>query len=166
MANKLLLPFPLLSDARGELAKTYGLWNDREGVAIPAIVVIDHSGEIRYLYEGSDFADRPDDEELYASLDELRRPSTRRESTKPGQPLIRLSGAAAHNSVRPDRPPITLEQLVPSYRGVYFTTRALKTRFEAMGRSGKKAFRETDRYQSMTTGYADAIKATVSMKES
>ncbi len=166
MANKLFLPFPLLSDARGELAKTYGLWNDREGVAIPAIVVIDRSGEIRFLYEGSDFADRPDDEELFAALDDLRRSPNVRESPETSLPFIRLSGADAHDSVRPERPPMPLENLVPYYRGVYFTTRALKGRFEAMGRSGKKAFRETDRYQAMTNGYADAIKATVAMKDS
>ena len=165
MSNKLLLPFPLLSDARGELAKSYGLWNDREGVAVPTIIVIDRSGEIRYLYEGSDFADRPGDEELFSTLDGLDRSSSGQDGTEPNDTGVYLSGAEAQDSVRPDRPPIQLSDLVVYYRGVYFTTLALKKRFEALGRSGKKALHETDRYQSITNGYADAIKATVEMKK-
>jgi hypothetical protein len=162
MKNKLLIPFPLLSDARGELAKKYGLWNE-EGVASPSIVVIDQSGEIQYLYAGSDFADRPGDEEIYAALDGLKK------KDKPGLegPEIRLSGIEAQNgSVRPDRPPITLEQLIPYYRGVYFTTLAFKKRFGEWGRAGKNAFREVGKYQTLTSGYSKALQATKKLKSS
>jgi peroxiredoxin len=41
MVEKLGLPFSLLSDPRGELARRCDLWNDKEGVAVPAIVVVD-----------------------------------------------------------------------------------------------------------------------------
>jgi peroxiredoxin len=44
MVDKLDLPFPLLSDPRGELIKRLGLWNDEEGVSEPAIVALDKSG--------------------------------------------------------------------------------------------------------------------------
>ncbi len=43
---------------------------------------------------------------------------------------IRVSAEEAEAStVRPNRPPITLEQLVPYNRGVFFATDALKRRF-------------------------------------
>jgi hypothetical protein len=70
MVEKLGLPFSLLSDPRGELARRCDLWNDKEGVAVPAIVVVDQGGIVRYLYKGDDFADRPGDEEVFDALDE------------------------------------------------------------------------------------------------
>ena len=56
-----------LSDPRGDLIKRYGLWDEEEGVARPSIVVVDRSREVRYLYSGSDFADRPSDAEVFAA---------------------------------------------------------------------------------------------------
>ena len=35
MVGKLQLPFPLLSDPEGELARMCGLWDAEEGVAVP-----------------------------------------------------------------------------------------------------------------------------------
>ena len=164
LVNKLLLPFPLLSDARGEVARAYGLWNDREGVAVPAIVVVDGSDEVRYLYEGTDFADRPTDEELYAALDGVRNPSTDRvEITAPS---IRVTATEAHETVRPDRPAMSLDDLVPYYRGVYFTNAALKRRFDNMGWRGRKALRAVTRHAGITGGYAKAIGQTVELKNS
>lgn len=163
MKNKLLIPFPLLSDARGELAKLCGLWNEEEGVAIPSIMVVDQSGEIQYHYAGSDFADRPGDEEIFAALKGLK------QEDKPGLegPKIRISGIEAQNeSVRPDKPPIPLEQLIPYYRGVYFTTVALKKRFGEWGRAGKDAFREVGKYQTLISGYSEALQETKKLKSS
>ncbi len=163
MKNKLMLPFPLLSDARGDLIKKCGLWNEDEGVSIPSIVVIDQSGGIQYHYAGSDFADRPGDEEIFSALDGLKK------KDKPGLegPEIRLSGIEAQSeSVRPDRPPITLEQLIPYYRGVYFTTVALKKRFGEWGKSGRDAFKEVGKYQTLTRGYSEALQETIKLKSS
>ncbi len=161
MVGKLLLPFPLLSDPEGELARRCGLWNAEEGVAVPSIVVVDQSGEVRYLYSGSDFADRPGDEEVFAALDGLDRSIER----TTGGPEFRVTAARARKvSVRADRPPIALEHLVPYYRGVLFTTIALKKRFGGWGRSGKKAFGEVDGYQTMIRRYNKAIKETVEFK--
>jgi hypothetical protein len=47
MADKLDLPFHLLSDPRGELIKLCDLWNDEEGVSEPVIVALDRSGTIQ-----------------------------------------------------------------------------------------------------------------------
>jgi hypothetical protein len=72
MAEKLDLPFPLLSDPRGDLIKRCGLWNEEEGVSEPVIVALDGSGTVRYLCSGgTNFADRPRGESLLYSLDRV-----------------------------------------------------------------------------------------------
>ena len=160
MVEKLDLPFLLLSDAKGELSKLYDLWNAREGVAVPAILVVDRSGSVHYRYEGSDFADRPGDAPIFEALDELSVGETTGNDLAP-QPEVNLSAEEAEAStVRPERPPMTLEQLVPYYRGVYFTTVALKKRFDGMEPGGREAYDEVDRYQGMTNGYMEAIRKT------
>lgn len=79
MAEKLLLPFSLLSDPAGEAIKRYGLWDENvtdygifetpQSMARPAIIVVDRTGIVRYVYVGQDFADRPGDEPVYGALD-------------------------------------------------------------------------------------------------
>jgi hypothetical protein len=161
MVEKLDLPFPLLSDARGDLAKHCGLWNDKEGVAIPAIVVVDRGGVIRYLYAGRDFADRPGDDEVLGALDELSDASP---GGGNGAVEIRISVEEAETAtVRPDRPPITLEQLAPYYRGVFFVTVALKRRFGEL--KDRTAFKEVDRYQQMAKEYRAVIDETRDIQE-
>ena len=129
MVGKLLLPFPLLSDPRGELTKRYGLWDEEDGVATPSILVVDRSGEIRHLYSGSDFADRPGDEEIFRALDGLNGEIER----ITGGPELRVTAKEARESVRPEKRLITLEELLVYYRGVYFATVALRKRFSAWG---------------------------------
>jgi hypothetical protein len=162
MRRKLLLPFPLLSDPRGDLARRYGLWNAEEGVAVPAIVVIDRTGEVCYLYAGGDFADRPGDEEIFAALDGLE--ATEKHGLS-GPEVVVSAAEAENSSVRPDKPPMPLEQLGPYYRGVYFATIALKKRFGSWGGRGRDAFKEVGRYQAIITGYREAIRRTVELHE-
>ena len=163
MVEKLDLPFTLLSDAKGELSKLYDLWNARERVAVPAILVLDRSGTVRYAYKGSDFADRPGDEPIFEALDGLSGENAGAEADPP--PEVSLSADEAESStVRPERPPMTLEQLVPYYRGVYFTTVALKKRFDGTEAGGREAFDEVDRYQGLTSGYMQAIQETRKQK--
>ncbi len=153
------LPFPLLSDARGELSKLCDLWNEDEGVAIPAIIVVDRSGGIQYAYAGNDFADRPGDQKIFEALDAL---------DGSGEPENRESEVslsadeAQRDSVRPDKPPITLEQLIPYYRGVYFTSVALKKRLE--GNGDEEGAGEVDSYQKLTNGYSEALNETRKLK--
>lgn len=69
MVEKLLLPFPLLSDPEGRVIKDWGVWTDSEGgIAKPAIFAIRNGGSIVWEYVGRDFADRPTDDELFNSL--------------------------------------------------------------------------------------------------
>lgn len=70
MIDKLLLPFRLLSDPDGSLAiKPYGVWNDKAQIALPSVFVVGQDGTIRYQYTGQDFADRPGDDAIFATLD-------------------------------------------------------------------------------------------------
>ena len=69
MVEKLLLPFPLLSDPQGQVIRAYGVWNEGEGgIAQPAIFAIRPDGSLAWQYVGQDFADRPTDDELFDSI--------------------------------------------------------------------------------------------------
>jgi len=69
MVDKLLLPFPLLSDPEGRVIKDWGVWNDADGgLARPSIFAIKKDGSIAWRYVGVDYADRPTDDELFESL--------------------------------------------------------------------------------------------------
>ncbi len=69
MVEKLLLPFPLLSDPEGRVIREWAVWNDNDGgIAKPSIFAIREDGSIGWAYVGRDFADRPTDDELFNSL--------------------------------------------------------------------------------------------------
>lgn len=80
LRQRLLLPFPLLSDPHGRAIKEYGLWEerglvtpltgDKAPMSLPAIVVTDVESIVRYVYTGSDFADRPGDKVVFDALRE------------------------------------------------------------------------------------------------
>lgn len=68
MVAKLLLPFSLLFDPEGEVARAYGVWDEEGQIARPAIFAIDRDGVVRYAYTGDNFADRPGDEPVFEAL--------------------------------------------------------------------------------------------------
>ncbi len=69
MVDKLLLPFPLLIDGEGDVIKRYGVWNENDGgVASPSILAIRKDGTVAWSYVGRDYADRPTDDDLFASI--------------------------------------------------------------------------------------------------
>jgi peroxiredoxin len=70
MVEKLLLPFPLLSDPEGRVIKEWSVWNDSEAIAKPSIFAIRKGGSIAWEYVGRDFADRPTDDELFNAIRE------------------------------------------------------------------------------------------------
>src|SRR5215207_6743380 len=136
MVGKLLLPFPLLSDPEGELARLFGLWNAEEGVAVPSMVVI-------------------------AALDGLDSGIER----LTGGPEFQVGATqAGESSVRPERRAMEFEQLIPYYRGVYYTTEILKERFKGWGRAGKQAFEELDTFQQMVRSYIRALEETIKLR--
>lgn len=61
-------PFPVLSDVDDEVTVAYNLFEN--GIALPATVLIDTTGRVRWLYVGQNPADRPRPEML---LDQVRR---------------------------------------------------------------------------------------------
>ncbi len=164
MVGKLQIPYPLLSDATGEVARACGLWNEKENVATPAVVVVDRSGEVSYLYVGSDFADRPTDGELFAALDALDErgvPGSRIER-RTGGPVLRTTAAEARDgSVRPDRSVPDLGELHSYYRGAFSTTTALGGRLT--GRLLRRASREVTRHQDLIRNYARAAQETADL---
>jgi len=165
MVEKLLLPFPLLSDPQGAVIQRYGLWNPDERIATPSIVVVDRTGMARWAYAGHDFADRPGDEELFRALDGLDgldaggTPAVR-------ETAIRVTAEEGADSVRANKAPMALDFLKPYYRGALFTTIALKGRFVDMGAEGQAAAKEVDRYQGMVKRFGDAIDQTIRMRKS
>ena len=163
MVGKLRLPFPLLSDPEGELARLFGLWDADEGVAVPSIIVVDQSAEVRYLYRGNDFADRPTDDEVFAGLRGL---DSRIERITGGPELQVGAAQARERTVRPDERAMELEELTTYFRGALFATIVLGKRFEGWGRSGRRAFGELDAYQRMVRRYMKALDETVELKRS
>ena len=158
MVEKLDLPFPLLSDPRGDLIKTLGLWNEEENVSEPAIVVLDRSGTVRRLYSGGrDFSDRPTEEVLFGVLDDV---GTEGEP-EGGEPGIRISATeAARDTVRPDKPALTLEDLGPYYLGTYFATVAMQKKLDGEARE------KVDGYQDLVQEYNAAIRETTKQNPS
>jgi hypothetical protein len=152
MVQKLDLPFPLLSDPRGDVIKSLGLWNEEEGVSEPAIVVLDRSDTIRRLYSGGrDFSDRPPEDALFKVLDEV---GTEGEPER-DEPEIRVSAEEAEReTVRPDKPALTLEELGPYYLGTHFAAVAMEKKLEG------EAKEKVEGYQDLVDAYNAAIQET------
>jgi hypothetical protein len=159
MAEKLDLPFSLLSDPRGELIKRVGLWNEEEGVSMPAVVLLDKSGTVRYLYSGgTDFSDRPTKKSLLKILDRV---SSDGEAGERGPEVWITAEEAENATVRPDKPAMTLEQLRPYYLGAYYATIAMQKKLEDPGPKGKASYKKVDDYQELINEYSEALQETV-----
>ena len=161
MVEKLILPFPLLSDAKGALIQRFGVWNAEEHIAVPAIAVVDQTGSIVYFYSGHDFADRPGDAPVFEALDGIERGAPYPEE----EPAIRVTAEEAQQSVGPEKRAMTIEELLPYYRGAFFASVALKGRLTALGERGRDAVHEVTSYQRMVREYRDALQATAKLKE-
>lgn len=156
MVEKLGLPFALLSDPRGDLIKTLGLWNENEGVSEPAIVVLDGSGGVRYAYSGGgDFSDRPPNETLFELLDGIESGGEPENSEK----TVSVSAEEAENeTVRPEKPALPLETLKPYYLGTRFATIAMQKKLDGEARD------KVDEYQGLVEEYDAAVRKTLKQK--
>ncbi len=157
MVQKLVLPFPLLSDPEGTLIQYFELWDSDERIAKPAIAVVDQAGSIVYLYSGQDFADRPGDTAIFETIERMERGGTYTDET----PQIQVTADEARQSVRPDKKAKTLEELVPYYQGAFSASVALKGRMIQKG--DRDAGSEITSYQRMVREYRDALVATVDL---
>lgn len=161
MVEKLVLPFPLLSDARGELIQQVGVWNADQHIAVPSIAVIDQSGTIGYLYSGHDFADRPGDAAIFEALDTVRRGGS-----PPDDAIeIRVTNEEAQLSIAADKPAMSMQNLLSYYSGAFSSTVALKERLAGLTEGRGPAIRVVSSYQRMITEYRDALRATSRMNE-
>ena len=77
------------------------------------------------------------------------------EITDGGEPQIRVSAEeAGRETVRPDKPALTLEELGPYYLGTYFATVAMQKKLDGEARG------EVDDYQDLVKEYETAIRET------
>jgi len=160
MVEKLLLPFPLLSDPQGELSRVYGVWDEEGRIAKPAIFLLDRSGIVRWLYAGRDFADRPKDDTLLRVIDEIEDAG----QPHPGATEIRVTAEDTKRSVRGEGKAVSLDYLRPYYRGVYSATVALKQRLAGLGAEGRGAIRQVSEYQRMAREQSEAVQQTLNMR--
>ncbi|MEW6470963.1 MAG: peroxiredoxin [Actinomycetota bacterium] len=67
------ITFPLLADfhPKGDVAKRYGVWRERDGFGERALFVVDGDGVIRYAHVSPFVHHLPDIYDLYAALDRL-----------------------------------------------------------------------------------------------
>ncbi len=118
MVEKLGLPFPILSDPNGEGAiKPYNLWDADGAMAKPAIMVITPDGREAYRYDGVDFMDRPNDDEVLAALEGLSLP-----------PLEAPVSLLSHLPPQPGPRATKLGDLGVYMRGVRFAMQAMAAR--------------------------------------
>jgi len=118
MAEKLALPFPVLSDPGGARAiKPFGVWDEGGSMAKPAIVVLAPDGREAYRYVGVDFMDRPNDDEVLAALDRLGAAPIPAAT----EPVPRLEPAPGPRAM-------TLPDLAVYMRGVRFAMQAMAGR--------------------------------------
>lgn len=64
--------YQILSDSERKVIRSYGVLNAKEhnGIAHPAVFIIDKEGHIRYMYVGKDPGDRPEDQTI---IDEIKK---------------------------------------------------------------------------------------------
>ena len=141
--------------ARGahEAARPVGRAGWRGG---PSVIVIDRSGEIRYLYTGSDLADRPDEEEVLAALRGIpagiERITGEPEIVVPlGRPARRASARTSRRSRSTSSSPTSG---APSPPPPYWRAGS------AGGPPGRKAVEATSDYQTLVRAYRKALQET------
>lgn len=144
--EKLALTFPVLSDEEREAAITplgFADDNDPRQISKPGVVIVDRAGEIAYRYEGRDFADRPDEDELLGRLAELGLSPTSQEppvigEAQPGEKAIPLEG-------------------IPHYlRGAKFASLALRSRHRNIS---EEFAEDAKKYVQMVERYIEALSA-------
>lgn len=70
-ANKLKVPFPVLSDVDHKTIDAYGVLNPQRPIAKPAVFIVDKKGIVRWSYIGESPPDRPLNDTLLAELGKM-----------------------------------------------------------------------------------------------
>ena len=142
MIQKLLLPFPLLSDEdRAAVITPYGLANptDPRKLAIPAVVLVTPEREEAFRVVARDFADRIPEDELITKLRRLDLPSTSQDPPEVG-----------HAEPGPRAMPV--RAMLPYFRGARFAA-------VAMGRRHPAAKDDADLYVAQMDRFLETTRA-------
>ncbi len=70
MVEKLILPFPLLADPGAAVIQEWGVYNEPERIAQPAVFMVLRNRRVVLRYVGTDFEDRPSNAQVLAVLSE------------------------------------------------------------------------------------------------
>lgn len=138
MVSRLDLPFPYLSDPdRSGVIGPLGLRNERDprDIAIPAVVLIDESGQEAWRWVARDYADRIDETAVIAAAGELGLPPVTAEPVPVGPAQ---AGSKA----------VDLDTLDVYFRGARFAVSALRSRHEAISEDATAFIDQMDRYRA------------------
>lgn len=70
--GKTPIDFPILSDNGGTHTKAFGVYDAKNSVALPAIVIIDKNGNVAWTYVADDITDRPEEPLILEQLKKLK----------------------------------------------------------------------------------------------
>jgi hypothetical protein len=150
MVEKLKLPFPLLSDPDAAVISAWDVYDPVGGthgpIARPAIFMVGRDLRVPFEYVGRDFADRPPNDQVFASLDSVRdapvRPLERRVSGPGPRPL---------DAGNPADKAMPLDEMRPYFRGATFGVQAISGRSD-----DPKVKVECDRFRAIVADYVKA----------
>jgi hypothetical protein len=111
-----------VSDPGGETyLQPLHLYNpeERGGIALPGMVIVTPDGEEVYRYQGRDFADRTNDDDIWKTLDELQLPAV---DPAPWVPTADVPDDLT-GYFRP-------KDFAPTFRGNHFGAKAIELRLE------------------------------------
>ena len=72
LADKLKIPFPILSDVDHKVIDAYGLFNVEGKISKPATLVLDSKGIVRWSFFEEDYKVRPLNEVIFEELKKIR----------------------------------------------------------------------------------------------
>lgn len=146
MRTRWHLPFPFVSDPGGSrFLRSLELWNaeERGGLAIPAVLVIDANGNERFRATSRDFADRLHDEDALGALE-----------AQAYSPIEPSAVPSPGENEPPMRGVFTPALFNPYFRGNFYGALALERRIADDG-----AKREAKAHRGMAKSFLDAWEA-------
>jgi peroxiredoxin Q/BCP len=72
LAEKLGVKYPLLSDPKREVVRAYGVEDQENGIAWPAIFIVGRDGTVRWRSLAETFKERPTSEVVLGALNEVQ----------------------------------------------------------------------------------------------
>ncbi len=149
MIDKLMLPFPMLSDEdRSQVITPWGLANpaDKRNLAFPALIIVTPDREEVYRWVSKEFAFRLPEDDLVEVLAGLGLPPTTQE-------LPRLGPMEAGPRAMPIR------AMAPYFRGARFAAVAFGKRHPAIGDDVEFFTGQMDRYAQSLQALKARIRA-------